>query len=34
MTLEFGLAYQDFVIEWLAELERRLISESTTAAGS
>ena len=28
-TLEFGIAYQDFVIDWCSQLERELAGEST-----
>ena len=32
MTLDFGVAYQRFIVEWCEELERRLDAASTTAA--
>ncbi len=31
MTLEFGIAYQDFIVSWCSETERR-ISESLPVA--
>jgi hypothetical protein len=32
MTLEFGIAYQEFLAEWCAHAERRLAGEPATTA--
>jgi PadR family transcriptional regulator, regulatory protein AphA len=34
LTLEFGIAYQDFIIGWCDQLERRLTAEAPARAGS
>jgi DNA-binding PadR family transcriptional regulator len=34
ITLEFGIAYQEFIIDWCSQMERRLAADQTATTGS